>query len=263
MKLSQKQLNLLKRLGLSDVQTKMYIASLEHGMLTALELSKLTKLSRQKIYDEAEKLVDLGLYDITRKQGRKYIPAHPSKLLALGQVQISELQSTLGDIGKLIPILESGEVSKKNEVKIKYYEGKDRVTKAYQDELDACHNVEVLYLAGSIDDILTLYSEEYWDAWNKQFVKQGSSSKMLAHDTRIARQISLSDKKHGRETRFLKKFTLKSNIDIFGDTVLIVSYYDELAIWIESKILADSFRIMFGTLWEIAEESCVVKKRTT
>ncbi len=254
MKLTRRQLNTLKQLGLSDVQTRLYVASLEYGMLTVLELSKITKLSRQKIYDEAEKLVDLGLYDITRKQGRKYIPAHPSKLLTIGQTQITKLQSTLGDISKLIPLLESGEVSKKNKVKVKYYEGRDRITKAFEDELNACRNTEVVFMAGSIDDILKFYSEKYWDTWNKQFVKQKSHSKMLAHDSVVARTLARFDKAHGRKTRFLKKFPLKASIDVFNNTVLVVSYYDELAVWIDSKILANSYRIMFQTLWEIAEE---------
>ena len=105
----------------------------------------------------------------------------------------------------------------------------------------------------SIDDIVKFYPEEYWDKWNKQFVKQNSHSRMIAHDSKAAHSIARYDKQHNRETRLLKKFPLKVNIDIFNDVVLIVSYYDKLAIWLESKILADSYRIMFNTLWTIAE----------
>jgi len=252
MKLTKLQSNALFSLGLSQIQIQLYLTSLEQGLLTVLELSKLTKLSRQKIYEEAEKLIDLGLYDITRKQGRKYIPAHPSKLLTLGQNKIENLQSNIGEIAKLIPALETSNVPKKNAVKVKYYEGAERVTKAYEDELEACQNTEVVFLAGSIDDIVKFYPEEYWDKWNKQFVKQKSYSRMLAHDSKAARSIVRFDKVHNRETRLLKNFPLRFNIDVFKSTVLIISYYDELAIWIESRILADSYRILFETLWQIA-----------
>ena len=135
---------------------------------------------------------------------------------------------------------------------MKYYEGIDRVKKAYKDELEVCKNTEILSAAGSIDDVFKFFPENYWDRWNKQFVNQKSTSKMLVHDSDVARKTSRFDKEYNRETRFLEYFPLKVNIDIFKNVVLIVSYYDELALWIESKILADSCRILFHSLWKTA-----------
>ena len=82
---SEKQLEILSELGLSRIQATLYLTSLKHGILSVLELSKITKINRQQIYAEAEKLVDLGIYELTRKQGRKYIPANPAKLVKVGE----------------------------------------------------------------------------------------------------------------------------------------------------------------------------------
>jgi len=153
-------------------------------------------------------------------------------------------------------------------MEIKYYEGLNRVKKAYEDELEACKNTEVLSAAGSIDDIFKFFPEKYWDRWNRQFVKQRSTSKMLVHYSDAAIQTARRDKEYVRETRSLDYFPLKVNIDIFNHVVLIISYYDKLALWVESKILADSCRILFHSLLENRrpapeKRQTVVSKLTT
>ena len=76
---------------------------------------------------------------------------------------------------------------------------------------------------------------------------------MLVHNSDIAHKTAKNDKKYKRETRWLENFSLKINIDIFDNTVLVVSFHDEIAIWIESHMLAQSYRIMFNTLWELSK----------
>ncbi|OGZ27558.1 MAG: hypothetical protein A2365_01690 [Candidatus Nealsonbacteria bacterium RIFOXYB1_FULL_40_15] len=241
------------KLGLSEIQAILYLTSLKHGILSVLELSKLTKINRQKIYEESEKLVEMGLYDITRKQRRKYISAVPMKLLKLGEEKINKTQETLKELSGIIPQLESMPASKKNKVVVKYYEGIGKIKEVYKEELEMAKNTEVLSLAGSIDDIFKFFPESYWEEWNKKFVKQGSKTRMLVHKSDAARETTGHDNDYKRETRYIDNFSLKVNIDIFGENVLLVSFYDEIAILINSQILSQSYRIMFETLWGMAK----------
>jgi sugar-specific transcriptional regulator TrmB len=250
---SNKHVEILLELGLSKIQAVLYLTSLRHGVLSVLELSKLTKINRQQIYEEAQKLVDLGLYEVTRKQRRKYIAADPDRLDKVGRRQIERTEATLEKLSRMLPILEALALPKKSNVLVKYYEGMDKIREAYESELEACKNMEVLSLAGSVDDIFRFFPESYWENWNKQLVKQKSSSRMLVHASEAARKTASHDGDYGRETRYLHQFPLKVNIDVFGNTVLIVSFYDELALWIESGIVAQSYRILFDTLWPVAK----------
>ncbi|OGZ26767.1 MAG: hypothetical protein A2427_00520 [Candidatus Nealsonbacteria bacterium RIFOXYC1_FULL_40_7] len=250
---TDKQLKVLMKLGLSEIQAILYLTSLKHGILSVLELSKLTKINRQKIYEESEKLVEMGLYDITRKQRRKYISAVPMKLLKLGEEKINKTQETLKELSGIIPQLESMPASKKNKVVVKYYEGIGKIKEVYKEELEMAKNTEVLSLAGSIDDIFKFFPESYWEEWNKKFVKQGSKTRMLVHKSDAARETTGHDNDYKRETRYIDNFSLKVNIDIFGENVLLVSFYDEIAILINSQILSQSYRIMFETLWGMAK----------
>jgi len=250
---SEKQLEILSELGLSKTQTILYLTSLKHGILSVLELSKITNINRQQIYTEAEKLVELGMYELTRKQGRKYIPANPSKLVKVGKKKIDKTEEILLKLSAILPQFEALAIPKKNKVIVKYFEGLAKIREAYEDELDASKNTEVVSLAGSIDTIFEFFPESYWDTWNKKFIKYDSRSRMLVHNSDIAHKTAKNDKKYKRETRWLENFSLKINIDIFDNTVLVVSFHDEIAIWIESHMLAQSYRIMFNTLWELSK----------
>lgn len=247
------QLDILKELGLSNIQSTLYLTSLKYGILSVLELSKITKINRQQIYTEAEKLIDLGIYELTRKQGRKYVPANPNKLTVIGKKQIKEIENTLMRLSIILPELESISVKKKNEVTIRYFESLPKIRQAYEEELEASKNTEVLSFAGSIDNIFQFFPESYWDQWNREFIKHKSKSRMLVHNSDEARKTANNDKQYKRATRWIQDFPLKVNIDVFNNTVLIVSFQDEMAIWIESYVLAQSYRIMFNTFWTLAK----------
>lgn len=252
-KFTDKWVKTLLGLGLSRTQMMLYLASLQHGILSVLELSKITGISRQQIYEEAEKLVKLGLYEITRRQRRKYLPANPLKLLKMGRRRIEETEELLSELSSLLPQFEALSVPKRNKVITKYYEGLDKIREAYEDELEVVKNTEVVSFAGSIDDIFQFFPESYWNKWNKRFVKNNSRSRMLVHNSDTARITAQYDREYKRETRYLHNFPLKVNIDVFNNIVLVVSFYDEIAIWIESHMLSQSYRIMFNALWGLAK----------
>jgi sugar-specific transcriptional regulator TrmB len=253
-RLTEKQINTLKKIGLSDSQIKLYLMSLEKGLLSALELSRLTKINRQQVYEQAEKLVELGLFDITRKQRKKYIPADPSKLVEISQRKIGELQEVSGKLLDIASILESIAPGRKNKIITCFFEGHKKVKEAYEKELVQSKNTEILSLAGLIDEIFKFFPEKYWDKWNRAFAKHNSQAKMLVHFSETARNFAKKDKEYKVETRYLRNFPLKVNIDIFNNVVLIVSYADELAVWIESDIVSQSYRMMFELLWQQAKK---------
>jgi sugar-specific transcriptional regulator TrmB len=252
--LTEKQKKVLYDLGLGKIQTQLYLCSLKQGVLSVLELSRLTKINRQQIYQAAEELVDLGLYDITRKRGRKYIPASASKLAVLNKKKMQGLEDNISALNALIPILENISVKNNDRVIVKYYEGLEKIKEAYQAELRASHNSEGVSFVGSLDHTYKYFPHSFWDQFNKKYVQAKNNSKMLVHYSDLALAAVKDDRKYRRETRYLNRFPLKVNIDIFNATVLLISFEEELAIWIESPVLASSCRILFYALWAQAKE---------
>lgn len=249
----KKYTDLLEKLDLSPTQSQIYLATLSNGLSSVLDITKLTGISRQQIYTDAEKLVELGLLDKTRKERRKYIAARPSALNRLAQEKIQKAEIIASSIKTELPLLEKLIPTNSSDVQVKFFEGKRNMQTAYQRELQQAKNTEVLSLAGSIDNIFEFFPESYWQKWNAKFIKKGNSSRMLAHASEAAKETLKFDTEYNRQTRLLSSFPLKVNIDIFEQTVLIVSFHDEIAIWIDSPVIAESYRILFELLWSQAE----------
>lgn len=249
----QSDVDPLIALGVTKNQAMIYLASLHYGLMAATDVSRVTGINRQQVYSDTEKLIEYGLLDITKKQRKKFIAADPSALVTLAEKRKAEVQNAAVGIAQSLPFLESLRSSSSHRVTIKYFEGMKRIRDAYTQELACCHDTEVLSFVGSVDDLFQFFPESYWSKWNEQFVKQKNQSKMLVHSSRQARDTAKHDEKYQRETRYIDPFPMKVNIDIFGNTTLIVSVYDELAMWIESSVVADSYRILFRTCWNHAK----------
>lgn len=250
---SETQLGAVEDLGLTRVQANLYLTALKHGISSVLELSKLTGLSRQRIYEEAEKLKDIGLFEVTRRDRRKYIPASPRKLAVITRRKIEELQTKEGELNAIIPSLENLILPTKNKVVVKYYEGLEQIKEAYSNELELAKNTEGLSFSGSLEDAFKFFPETYWNKWNSEFAKHDSKARILVHNSASAEKFARDDKKYKRETRYLDNFPLKTNIDVFRNVVFIISYYDELGIWIESHTVAQTYRLLFESLWSSAK----------
>jgi len=246
---SKQQIKILIGLGLTQVQSILYLTTWQHGLLSVLELSRLTKISRQQVYEGTEKLIEMGLLETTRKNRKKFIAANPQKLLEFGQHRLQQSQEVIDHLSQSLPSILALAQTKKPKILTLYYEGVEKVKEAYAKELKESKKTEVLSFVGSIEDIFNFLPEAYWAKWNKQFVRQGSQSRMLVHNSITAQKYSEFDKAHKRETRYLNNFSLKINIDVFNNVVLLSSFYDEFAIWVESPVLAQSYRILFDSLW--------------
>ncbi len=252
-RITAEQTEILRELGLNEIQTTLYITSLQRGIMSVLELSKITGINRQQIYQESEKLLELGLYEITSKKQRKYLPANPRKLVKIAQEKTKRAEEITAKIAQIIPAFEALPAMRKKNVSVKYYEGLDKIKEAYTDELEASKNTEIVSFAGLVDNTFDFFPEAYWDKWNRKFIQHQSRSRMLVHLSKIAEETAKKDKEYKRETRFIEHFPLEANIDVFNNTVLIVSFEEEIAVWIESPILSESYRLMFDTLWKQAK----------
>ena len=247
-------LDSLLAIGLTENQATIYLTVLHRGLISATEISRFTGINRQQVYSDTEKLIGHGLLDITRKQRRKFVAADPRALSRFAERKISEAQESASGIIKNLPFLEElRSDNSSHKIAVKYFEGMKRLRDAYTQELDACHGTEVLSFVGLVEDLYQFFPESYWKNWNKRFVAQKNTSKMLVHDSKKARETAQYDSEYHRQSRHISPFPLKVNIDVFGDTVLVVSAYDELAIWINSAIAAESYRILFQTCWSFAK----------
>ena len=128
-------LSILKELGLTANEAKVYVALLELGSTPAGPLIKKAKMFRAAVYDLLEMLIEKGLVSYVIKANRKYYEAHdPERLLEYIESRKQELDEKREELEKILPSLRlMKKLSKEQEASI--YEGKKGLKSIYEDIL--------------------------------------------------------------------------------------------------------------------------------
>lgn len=115
---------ILHALGFLESEISTYLASLQHGPSTVLELTKLTSLSRQATYVVIDSLTERGLMSsVLRGKKKYYVAEEPEKLLSYAQRKETELKDQVHDLEGLVPELKLKAGGEKPVVKL--FEGKE------------------------------------------------------------------------------------------------------------------------------------------
>ena len=92
---------ILKDIGLSPNEAKIYEALVGLGEASVNTISVKTKINRSNIYDAMERLVEKGLAsDIFTKKEKLYKAAHPNRVKEIVEEKLSIIKKILPDLTK-------------------------------------------------------------------------------------------------------------------------------------------------------------------
>ncbi|MFA6306707.1 MAG: helix-turn-helix domain-containing protein [Patescibacteria group bacterium] len=163
---------ILKKLGLGDKETAVYLSLLEHGAGSVRNLASLTNLNRGTTYDILKKLQEAGLVSFFHKNTRQHFVAEdPEKILKLLADRADELKNAGEKIKELIPELKSLQEKGGNKPVTKFYEGKAGIKFILDDILNSAKELEVkeyyVYSAAGVrEDVYGAYPD-----FNKKRIK--------------------------------------------------------------------------------------------
>ncbi len=108
-------IELLKEFGLNTYEAKCYVALLSKGRATASEISKLSGVPHQRVYDSLSSLEDKGFIKIVNRKPKLFIPLplREALLNRLYQMKVEFekkerfLRDLIEEIEKLIPLKDS------------------------------------------------------------------------------------------------------------------------------------------------------------
>lgn len=236
----------LKELGLSDGESKVYLALLKLGSVTVAKLKEETGLHRTTIYDFIEKLLNKGLASYVIKGGVKYFTAaRPSKLFELVKEKQEHLEETIPELEKISQFV-------KEEIKVEVYRGVEGFKTALNDIL------------------LTTIKQK-----KKEFCGFGiEESKFHERFPYFMEQLFKKERKAGMQERMIArkgtKFVFKAPhitykympseffsptpMGVYGNKVYIGIWEPLTTIIIENKDLANAWKGYFEFLWSLADE---------
>ena len=121
-------ITILKKIGLSDKEIKVYLSLLEYGAISVRGLAEVTSLNRGTVYDILKKLQDSGLISFYHQDTKqKFIAEDPDKLLPLVRAREEELKTVKVKTAELIPELKSLQDTSGHKPVMKLYEGRQGV----------------------------------------------------------------------------------------------------------------------------------------
>lgn len=239
------QINSLKKLGLSQKEAQLYLIALESGPASVAKLAQKSGLKRGTIYEFLGEMIERGLLEITISGKRKlYAGVEPKKLQKIIERQKDILESLIPDLS----LLGSNSSTKP---RIKFYEGREGILKAYYEILDLPDGSEVVGFA-TLGEIYKLFTKSDVDKYVKKRAAKRIMEKLIMPTDEYAESHSADNKKEWRQTLLVpkNKFPISSEINIYQNKVAITSLGDEkVAVIIESQQMADTQRAIFNLLW--------------
>lgn len=174
------ELNILKKLGFSDKQIKVYLELLRLGPSSVRKLAEITGLNRGTIYEVLKDLQEKQVINYYNKDTKQYFVAEdPEKLqdlVARESVAISEVAKKLDDF---IPELKSL-YNKDGERPVARYFEKSEIKKILEEVLEICESIDEkeyrIYSAAGIREYLYQDFETFSDVR----VSKGIKVKVIA-----------------------------------------------------------------------------------
>jgi len=230
---------ILIELGLTESEVRVYLALLEQGPSLAGRISRKTGIHRRNVYDITDRLIKKGFIGYIVKNNRRlFEAANPEKFADFLKEKELELKEGL-------PFLKGLYEKTKEKEETNFYKGKDGLKTVFEDQILGNKKGEVLILGASHSafEILPFYFKWY----DKDRVKKRINVRMIASEN-LGRKIPLS------EIRYIsKKYANPLAINIYKNKVAIILWKKEpIAIVINEKEVADSYRKYFELMWKIA-----------
>ena len=238
----------LQQFGLTSKESAVYMAVLELGKDSASAIAKKSELKRPTVYVVLDSLINKNLIrKIPKGSTTHYTAEDPNTLLDV-------LERKEEEIKKALPLLKALHNVRGEKPVIRYYEGKEGVRKIYSEWYQS---KKYIYFYGSIKDIKKHFPESFLEPI--YIKKMGIPVLEIVSSHPVDLEYAHASKKTKNpkhKFRVLKKgitFTLDSAI--YDDKLAIVSLKDKFfGIVIESKAIANSYKILYELAWQSAED---------
>jgi predicted transcriptional regulator len=235
----------LREIGFSMNEAKVYIALLELGSSTAGGIAKKSKVHRTNVYDALEGLTKKGAAAHFLKNGVKYYEAtDPDNLMNLLKEKEWALQSIMPQL-KLMHQF----VNIKTDAYV--YEGIKPVKEILNEFLNKKEPIMVFGVPS--------HAPEKFEPFLSLYHKKRANAKIpMRHIYNFGGQErvkELNKMKYTEARYFPKEFVTPASTHVCGDEVVFIIWEDPiLVIQIKNQDMADSYKKYFELLWSMSKK---------
>ncbi|MBU1111335.1 MAG: helix-turn-helix domain-containing protein [archaeon] len=246
-------IEILRTIGLTENEIKIYLYLLKAGSNTAYKISKDTNIYRVHVYDKLEQLMNKGLVTSIYKGAKKHFQAtNPNKLKQYLEDKKRTLEVQEENINNLMPELEALTLLPREDTFVEVFKGKEGLKYFLKDIIKTKEEV----LVTGIDD--AKYQEAI-PIFMKQYFRELKLNKIKERIITLKKKgifLFKQDLAPTTNYRFLEEKQFNpTNTFVYGNKVVLVTWGTPVtAIMIKNKGISETYRNHFEHLWKIAEK---------
>jgi len=234
----------LQKAGLSEAETKVYLAALELGETTIVRLAKKSGVKRTTTYLVVDTLKEKGLISSLKKKNKVFFYAEDPRVL---ERIMDERKNALS---KIMPELLSFTNLIDKKPQVRYFEGAEGIKEVFKNIL---HYPNQEMCAWFSESFATDFEEEFFhNYYRPQKRIKRINTRAILPDTPLIRKMIANDQRDLRQSKLLPvdQYNIDIEIDIYGNNkVGIISYEEKFAMIIESQKIHKSLKSIFEVMW--------------
>jgi sugar-specific transcriptional regulator TrmB len=241
---------LLRNIGLTESEIKVYLALLDLGSTSKGPLVTKSGVASSKIYELLEKLLQKGLVSYVIKSKVKYFEAAPTKrILDYVQDKARQLKNQEEELKDMLPTLELRRAMSDTSSKTQTFQGLKGAKTAFEDILSELKKGDEYYVLGisKFDPVFKRFVINF----HKKRAQQGIKCKILVNE--LAKEIGeeLSSVSHTKIKYLPANLFTPVVFIVYKDKTLISLGLEEVFILIDSKNLSDGLKTYAKHMWQI------------
>src|SRR3989339_129430 len=230
---------ILREVGLTDSEIRIYIVLLRNGPLTKTSIVKASNVSGSKLYEVIDKLVSKGLASVTVKNGVKHFDAaSPIKI----KEYLNRKKINLEQTNFITP-------------DVAVFFGWDGLSTVYEEELATIKKGSSVYIIGASKGKQEERFERFFSKYGKKAFLKNLNVNVI-FNTQAREYVKNIENNLGK--RYDKRFLFQktpTEITVMNTTTIITIMHEEpTVIRIRNKETAESFKQYFSELWKNASE---------
>ncbi len=242
-------LQLLENAGLTEKDSRVYLAMLEVGQATIQEIAKISGLKRPIIYVILEDLIKRGYAsEVLNKKIKTYQAIDPSAISA-------QMQTAAKNFSEMLPIFKTLANKGKGKPKISFFETKEGIQKIYDEinrQKSAIFIASLARLENQFSGNTANWQHGYKTGYNK--LESRTIIPNNSEDVCIAKEfMKTTDKTKIKTLAVFDECDM--DIAVYGNKLAITTFEDNpFLVVIESEAVPKFFLPIFEILWGQARE---------
>ncbi len=236
----------LKEIGFSKNQAKVYLALLDLGSATANRIADKSKVHRTNVYDTLKGLIKKGLVTYVFKDKIRYYQATDPKNL------INLLKEKELHLLEILPQLSLTNKMTKTKPRAKIYEGMAAFKLFCYDILKYKDEITIFGIPKRVPNLV-----KHWiDNYHREHARQKILMTHIYNSGAKERIKYLNTLPYCRARSLPKQYDSPVSTFVCGDEVVLVMWDIDplLFVRINNRALADSYKKYFSLMWKIAKE---------